>query len=163
MTKTNESNNEQVKHRRSAARLAAVQALYEIDLVNANINIVIEDFLTNRWLSSDSNTYSNRDIIEPDKDWLINLVQGVAEGHEKLDSLIKPALNKKWTVERLETIIRVILRSAVFELKNKPNVPASVIINEYLNVANAFFEGPENKLINGVLDRLAKDLRPREL
>lgn len=163
MTKTNESNNEKVKHRRSAARLAAVQALYEIDLVNANINIVIEDFLANRWITSDLNTCSNRDIIEPDKDWLINLVQGVAEGYDKLDSLIKPALSKKWTIERLETIIRVILRSAVFELKNKPNVPANVIINEYLNVAHAFFEGPENKLINGVLDRLAKDLRPREL
>tara|TARA_B100001142_G_C14231387_1_gene615553 strand:+ start:251 stop:742 length:492 start_codon:yes stop_codon:yes gene_type:complete len=163
MTKFNESTNEKIKNRRSAARLAAVQALYEIDLVNSNINIVIEDFLTNRWLSSDLNKESNQALIEPDKDWLINLVKGVAGEYVKLDSLIRPALSEKWTIERLEIIIRVILRAAVFELTNKPNVPANVVIDEYLNVAHAFFEGQENKLINGVLDRLARDLRPNEL
>jgi N utilization substance protein B len=163
MTKSEENVIEQVKHRRSAARLAAVQALYEIDLVDSNVDIVLEDFLAKRWFKSDSNADGKQTLTEPDRDWLINLVQGVAEEYEKLDSLIRPALSEKWTVDRLETIIRVILRSAVFELKNKPNVPASVIINEYLNVAHAFFEGPENKLINGVLDHLARDLRPKEL
>ena len=163
MTKSDGGIIEQTKYRRSAARLAAVQALYEIDLVNANINFVLDDFHENRWLSSELNTVANDGLIEPDRDWLISLVEGVACEHEKIDSLIRPALSEKWTVERLEVIIRVILRSAVFELINKPNVPANVVINEYLNVAHAFFEGQENKLINGVLDRLAKDLRPEEL
>lgn len=163
MTRSDEGIIEQAKHRRSAARLAAVQALYEIDLVDANINVVLDDFHKKRWLSCDLNTETNERLIEPDRDWLISLVQGVTSEYDKLDSIIRPALSEKWTVERLEIIIRVILRSAVFELTNKPNVPANVVINEYLNVAHAFFEGQENKLINGVLDRLAKDLRPKEL
>ena len=80
-----------------------------------------------------------------------------------MDGQIGGALSEEWTVDRLETLIRVILRSAVFELNNKPNVPASVVIDEYLDVAHAFFEGPESGLVNGVLDRLARDLRSGEL
>ena len=163
MTKSEENFVEKVKNRRSAARLAAVQALYEMDLVNSDIEIVLEDFLTKRWLPSEFNAHTKTSLIEPDRDWLVNLVQGVATSRDKLDSLIGTALSEKWTVKRLETLIRVILQSAVFELVNKPNVPASVIINEYLNVAHAFFEGPENKLVNGVLDRLARNLRTGEL
>jgi|TARA_B110000438_G_scaffold191020_1_gene182651 N utilization substance protein B len=163
MTRSRENVVEKVNNRRSSARLAAVQALYEIDLVDANIDMVLEDILAKRWFASETKAEINKNFIEPDKDWLINLVQGVADEYEKLDSFIRPALSEKWTVDRLETIIRVILRSAVFELINKPNVPANVIINEYLNVAHAFFDGPENKLINGVLDHLARELRPKEL
>ena len=163
MTKYDGTFEEKVKNRRSVARLAAVQALYEVDLVNANIEIVLENFFAKRWLPSEFNTDTKSSQIEPDRDWLVNLVQGVATSRDTLDSHIGRALSGKWTVERLETLIRVILQSAVFELINKPNVPASVIINEYLNVAHAFFEGPENKLVNGVLDRLARDLRTGEL
>jgi N utilization substance protein B len=163
MTKSEGTISEKVKNRRSAARLAAVQALYEMDLVNADIDIVLEDLLAKRWSPSNSNMDTDSNLIEPDRDWLVNLVQGVATSRDKLDSLIGEALNEKWTVNRLEALIRVILQSAVYELSNKPNIPASVIINEYLNVAHAFFEGPENKLVNGVLDRLARDLRSGEL
>jgi len=163
MTKSEGTISEKVKNRRSAARLAAVQALYEMDLVSADIDIVLEDLLAKRWGPSNSNMDTDSNLIEPDRDWLVNLVQGVATSRDKLDSLIGEALNEKWTVNRLEALIRVILQSAVYELSNKPNIPASVIINEYLNVAHAFFEGPENKLVNGVLDRLARDLRSGEL
>jgi len=163
MTKSEGTISEKVKNRRSAARLAAVQALYEMDLVSADIDIVLEDLLAKRWGPSNSNMDTDSNLIEPDRDWLVNLVQGVATSRDKLDSLIGEALNEKWTVNRLEALIRVILQSAVYELSNKPNIPASVIINEYLNVTHAFFEGPENKLVNGVLDRLARDLRSGEL
>ena len=163
MTKSEGTISEKVKNRRSAARLAAVQALYEMDLVNSDIDIVLEDLLAKRWGPSNSNMDTDSNLIEPDRDWLVNLVQGVATSRDKLDSLIGEALNEKWTVNKLEALIRVILQSAVYELSNKPNIPASVIINEYLNVAHAFFEGPENKLVNGVLDRLARDLRSGEL
>ena len=163
MTKSEENATIKIKNCRSAARLAAVQALYEIDLVNSNIDIVLEDFLTKRWLTDDAKTNVDPVQIEPNREWLINLVRGVATSRENLDSLIGSALNEKWTVDRLETLIRVILQSAVFELVNKQDVPANVIINEYLNVAHAFFEGPENKLVNGVLDRLARNLRTAEI
>ncbi|NQV85415.1 MAG: transcription antitermination factor NusB [Rhodospirillales bacterium] len=182
MTTPTESEIEKGGNRRSAARLAAVQALYEMDMVDADADAVLEEFLRKRW-SLDKNSdrgmpgtpgvsgavaaYLNDDevmgedtpLTEPDREWLGDVVHGVAANRNELDAPIAPALSEKWTIDRLETLIRVILRAATFELKNKPSVPASVIINEYLDVAHAFFEGPETGLINGVLDRLARDLR----
>ena len=163
MTKPKLNNNKQAKNRRSAARLAAVQALYELDFVNANVNLVLEYFLAKRWPLCDSNSNKDLILIEPDREWLKVLVKGVTRSRTELDTIIEPALNEKWTIDRLETLLRVILQSAVYELNYKPNIPASVIINEYLDVTHAFFEGPEKKLVNGVLDRLARDLRTEEL
>jgi len=150
-------------NRRSAARLAAVQALYEMDMVDAEADAVLEEFLAKRWRPGDYTTDPDQGLIEPDKEWLGDIVHGVSANRDKLDGLIGGALSGQWTVNRLETLIRVILRSAVYELDNKPSVPASVVIDEYLDVAHAFFEGPETGLVNGVLDRLARDLRTREL
>ena len=170
MTEAGENGPEPTGNRRSAARLAAVQALYEMDMVDADPDAVLEEFLSKRWRSSVSEANPGGDstdgdlpLIEPDRKWLGDLIHGVAANRDKLDGLIGPALSGEWTVDRLETLIRVILRSAVFELNNKPNVPAGVIIDEYLDVAHAFFNGPETGLVNGVLDRLARDLRTGEL
>jgi N utilization substance protein B len=170
---------EKTGNRRSAARLAAVQALYEIDMVDADADAVLKEFLLKRWDQNDDATKTpgvssavaayldNGDagaaedttLVEPDREWLQDLVHGVSENRETLDGLIGGALRGEWTVGRLETLIRVILRAAVFELNSKPSVPTGVIINEYLDVAHAFFEGPEIGLVNGVLDRLARELR----
>tara|TARA_B100000315_G_C14314068_1_gene467698 strand:+ start:90 stop:602 length:513 start_codon:yes stop_codon:yes gene_type:complete len=170
MSRRAENNPEPAGNRRSAARLAAVQALYEMDMVDADADAVLEEFLAKRWrpgaheLKPDGDTTdAELALIEPDREWLRDVVHGVAANRDKLDVQIGGALSEEWTVDRLETLIRVILRSAVFELNNKPNVPASVVIDEYLDVAHAFFEGPESGLVNGVLDRLARDLRSGEL
>ncbi len=170
MTEAADNGPEPAGNRRSAARLAAVQALYEMDMVDADADAVLEEFLSKRWcpdateVNPDGETTdADLSLIEPDRKWLGDLVHGVAANRDKLDGLIGPALSGEWTVDRLETLIRVILRSAVYELNNKPNVPAGVVIDEYLDVAHAFFEGPETGLVNGVLDRLARDLRTGEL
>jgi N utilization substance protein B len=180
MTTATENGSGKTGNRRSAARLAAVQALYEMDMVDADPDAVLEEFLLKRWdidgndgpkapppgisdalaaYLDDGSPDEDSPLVEPDREWLGDLVRGVAENREKLDGLIASALRGEWTVDRLETLIRVILRAAVFELSSKPSVPTGVVINEYLDVAHAFFEGPETGLVNGVLDRLARDLR----
>ncbi|HJO74853.1 MAG TPA: transcription antitermination factor NusB [Rhodospirillales bacterium] len=156
-------------NRRSAARLVAVQALYEMDMVNAEVDAVLEEFLQKRWRQGDdegdgdgSDNGDNASLTEPDQAWLNDLVHGVSAGREELDGLIGPALSEDWTVDRLEALLRVILRAGTYELKIKKNIPAAVIISEYLDVAHAFFEGGETRMVNGVLDHLARDLRAKD-
>ena len=153
-------------NRRSAARLAAVQALYEMDMVDADADLVLEEFLTKRWETAGNSQVDGADVpememTEPDPVWLDELVHGVASERHELDSLIGSALSGDWTVERLEALIRVILRAGAYELKTKQKIPTAVIISEYLDVAHAFFEGGEPQLVNGVLDNLARTLRPQ--
>ncbi len=169
MSEPAEKGLQETGNRRSAARLVAVQALYEMDMVDAEPDAVLEEFLQKRWRQSpdeggeDAGPDGNSDdMIAPDNKWLGDLVRGVAAQKEELDGLIEPALSDKWTVARLEALLRVILRAGVYELKSKPNVPASVVISEYVDVAHAFFEDNETKLVNGVLDHLARKLRAGE-
>lgn len=165
MSEPAEKGPEKTGHRRSAARLAAVQALYEMDLADAGADAVLEEFFQKRWRhdkDDDAPDDGGDTMVAPDNKWLHDVVHGVASQKEELDGLIGPALSGKWTVKRLEALLRVILRAGAFELKNKPNVPASVVISEYLDVAHAFFEDNETGLVNGVLDHLARELRPGE-
>jgi N utilization substance protein B len=144
--------------RRSAARLAAVQALYEMDVAGAPADDVLAEFLKRRWqLNAEA-----EGMAEPDDAWLGDLVRGVSTGAQSLDELIKPALAGDLALERIETLLRMVLRAGAYELSAKPEVPAAVIIDEYVDVANAFFEGREAALVNGILDKLAQGLRPQE-
>lgn len=159
-------------NRRSAARLAAVQALYEMDMTDAEPDAVLEEFFRKRWrqdgdmeaseLGGQGPSGEDATLTDPDPEWLGDLVHGVASGREELDDLIGAALSGEWTVGRLEALLRVILRAGAYELKNKPDIPAAVVISEYLDVAHAFFEGGETGLVNGVLDHLARGLRAGE-
>ena len=165
MSEPAENSREKMGNRRSAARLAAVQALYEMDLADAGPDAVLEEFLQKRWRQGreDADPDDRSDaMVAPDNNWLRELVHGVASQREELDGLIGPALSGEWTVKRLEALLRVILRAGAFELKSKPNVPANVVISEYLDVAHAFFEDNETSLVNGVLDHLARELRAGE-
>ncbi len=169
MSEAAEKGPEKTGNRRSAARLAAVQALYEMDLADAGPDAVLEEFLQKRWRQDlyEDGDESGEDagsgnMVAPDNKWLRELVHGVASQREELDGLIEPALSGEWTVKRLEALLRVILRAGAFELKSKPNVPANVVISEYLDVAHAFFEDNETSLVNGVLDHLARELRAGE-
>ncbi len=165
MSEPAENSREKTGNRRSAARLAAVQALYEMDLADAGPDAVLEEFLQKRWRQGKDDADpddSSDNMVVPDNKWLRELVHGVASQREELDGLIGPALSGEWTVKRLEALLRVILRAGAFELKSKPNVPANVVISEYLDVAHAFFEDNETSLVNGVLDHLARELRAGE-
>ncbi len=162
--------------RRSAARLAAVQALYEMDVAGADADDVLEEFLQKRWRLGrageapegggeglETPDSGEEPLTDPDEEWLGDLVHGVATQREELDGFIGQALSSGWTVDKLETLLRVILRAGAYELAKKPDVPAAVVITEYLDVAHAFFEGKETGLVNGVLDHLARKLRSGEL
>lgn len=147
------------QRRRSAARLAAVQALYEMDMVGAEADAVLTEFLQQRWRLDDA---GGGPMVEPDGEWLGDLVNGVATRRGELDGLIGTALTKDLALERLETLLRVILRAGAYELSTKPDVPAAVVISEYVEVTHAFFDAKEAKLVNGVLDHLARELRAGE-
>lgn len=148
--------------RRSAARLAAVQALYEMDMVGAPADAVLAEFMAKRWRTS-AGEDRGQAMAEPDDALLSDLVNGVSSRAAELDGVIAPVLSSGLTLDRLETLLRVVLRAGAYELKTKPEVPAAVVINEYVEVANAFFDGKEAALVNGVLDRLARELRAGEL
>lgn len=152
---------------RSSARLAAVQALYEMDMTGVAADPVLQEFLRDRWKPGAGKAQDNGedlpDLAAPDGALLAELIRGVSEKRDDLDGMIGPALSGEWTVERLEVILRAILRAGAFELLSMAEVPARVIINEYVNVAKAFFDDNKPGLVNGVLDKLARVLRTAEM
>lgn len=143
------------RRRRSAARLAGVQALYEIDVAGTSADPVLLEFLAQRW----RNTADGIELTEPDAAFLATLVEGVCANLPRLDAWIQAALTDL-DLDRLEVLLRVILRAGTFELAFRPDIPAKVVVNEYVDVAHAFFGGRETALVNAVLDRLAHTLRP---
>lgn len=144
--------------RRSAARLAAVQALYQIGLTGALPETVIEEFLEHRL----EEELHDLGLDDADRALLDQLVRGVTAESENLDDILSAVLAEDWPIERLELLLRVILRAGAYELAFKAEIPARVAITEYLWLAQAFFEGKEPGMTNGVLDRLARSLRPEE-
>ncbi len=140
---------------RKAARLACVQVLYEIDVSGAGSDPVLREFLTDRWSGN-----SNGDAMAvPDRSFLRRLVFGVDERMADLDRAISAALAPDLAIDRLEVLLRAVLRAAAYELIAMPEVPVKVVINEYMDVAHAFFSGSEPALVNGVLDRIARETR----
>lgn len=144
--------------RQSAARLAAVQALYQTDHSGARPDDVLEEFL--RFRLGDS--FDTAHDVAPSKSLFTQIVRGVADRRAALDEMIGGALSGKWSAERLEYILRAILRAGAYELEARSNTPARVVITEYVDVAHAFYDGQEPALVNGVLDRIARALRPAE-
>jgi N utilization substance protein B len=144
--------------RRSAARLAAVQALYQVELGGLSAAAVIEEFRSYR-LGRETEGVS---YGEADATLFADIVSGRQEHAAEIDRLITARLDKDRQLERLEAILRALLRAGTYELLARPDVPARVIISEYLDVAHAFFAGNEPGFANGVLDRLAHDLRSGE-
>ena len=146
---------------RSAARLAAVQALYEIAITGAAASSVLEEFFSQRWLGADEEQQTP--LAKPDVRFMSELVRGVSAQQHDLETLVCGALSEKASFDRLEVLLRLILKAGAFELLKRPDIPLRVVINEYLNVAHAFFSESEAALVNGVLDQLAQKLRPQEI
>jgi N utilization substance protein B len=144
---------------RSRARLATVQALYQMDLAETDLIEVIEEFKLHRLSGSgDGNS-----VADADQEHFAQVLRGVVKRQREIDPLIDQQLATGWRLARIDSIVRAILRAATFELIELPEVPARVVISEYIEVARAFFEGDEPKLVNGVLDQLARKLRPGTL
>jgi N utilization substance protein B len=146
----------------SAARLAAVQALYQIELGGGSMEDALLDFLGERG-NETVDAPDGETAVPPDKDLFTEIVRGVWARRGELDEMIAAALVTGWPLERLEVVIRCILEAGVYELLSRSKVPARVVIDEYVELAHAFYSGAEPGMVNGVLDSLARRLRPDEL
>ncbi len=144
--------------RLSAARLAAVQALYQMDIAGEGIEDVVAEFLAHRL----ADWTEDGQEIKADAELFAALARGAGARRDDVDAMIVGALDQGWTVARLELLLRAVLRVGTYELMDRPETPAKVVIDEYIEVAHAFFgKGPPG-FVNGVLDRLAHQLRPGE-
>jgi len=154
--------------RRSSARLAAVQGLYEIELNGVTVDRVLADFLDHgigaKTLLSQGEYEPEveAELGEPDKVLFAAILRGVTARQDDFDTMIGHALSGDWTVERLEAVLRATLRAGAFELATRSDIPPRVAISEYVDVAKAFFSGPEAGLVNAVLDRIAKVVRSED-
>jgi transcription antitermination protein NusB len=146
--------------RRSRARLAAIQALYQLALnPGRGAEVAIGEFVLLRLgRAIDGEVYG-----EADEALFADIVRGVSEHREQLDETIAASLSEEWPLRRLETILRLILEAGGYELAHRPDIPPRVTLAEYVAIAHAFFEGKEPALANGVLNRLARVLRADEL
>lgn len=147
--------------KRTAARLAAVQALYQMEIVGAPADTVVDEFLAHR-LNPDA-TREEPDFGEADKMLFAELARGAAAQRESVDRTIAGALSPDWPLPRLEAVLRAILRIGTYELAHRRDVPPEIAINEYVDIAHAFYAGKEPGMVNGVLDKIARDLRPEEM
>ena len=143
---------------RSAARLATVQALYQMDMTGIDLNDVVTEFEAHRL----GQEVEGDQYCEAEGSFFHDLVHGVVRDQRQLDPMIDEQLAEGWRLSRIDSILRAVLRSGAFELSTRDDVPARVVITEYVDIAHAFFKDEEPKVVNGVLDRLARKVRPDE-
>ncbi len=142
-------------NQRGAARLAAVQALYQMDVGGTGVLEVVAEYETHRLGQEvDGDTY-----LKADASWFRSIVAGVVRDQTSIDPMIRGALQDDWMLSRIDSIVRAILRAGVFELLERKDVPVAVIVTEYVEIAQAFFAEDEPKLVNAILDRIAKQVR----
>ncbi|MHC4046377.1 MULTISPECIES: transcription antitermination factor NusB [unclassified Bradyrhizobium] len=150
--------NEKKANRRGAARLAAVQALYQMDIAGAGINDIFAEF-ESHWLGNEveGDTY-----LPAEAAFFRDVVSGVVRDQKKLDPLIDEALSKGWPLKRIEAILRAVLRAGAYELEHRKDVPGRVVVSEYVDVANAFVDREETGMVNAVLDQIGRQFRGDE-
>ena len=141
--------------RRAGARLAAVQALYQMEQTEQSARSVIADFMEDRLGLNDE----GEPVEEADPDIFKAIVDGTVERQEAIDAAIMKRLANGWKIERLDATSRAILRAGVYELIAEISLPSQIILDEYVSIAHAFFEGAEPKFINGLLDAVSRDIR----
>lgn len=145
-------------NRRGAARLAAVQALYQMDIGGSGINDIFAEF-ESHWLG---NEVEGDQYLPAEDAFFRDVVAGVVRDQGKLDPLIDEALSKGWPLKRIDAILRAVLRAGSYELEHRLDIPARVVVSEYVDVAHAFVEKDETGLVNAVLDQIARQFRASE-
>jgi len=150
--------------RRSAARLAAVQTLYSMDLTGMSAVQALDEFRRRQDEEPQGGMAEEPQggLAEPDGALVALLVQGATAEAALLDEMIGRSLSRDWTVDRLEAVLRAVLRAGAYEIKARPATPARVAISEYVDVAHAFVDKTETGMVNAVLDRLARNIRAEE-
>ena len=143
---------------RSAARLNAVQALYQMDVAGKGVTEVLAEF-ESHWIGREieGDSYTPAEIA-----FFKDIVSGVLADQRGIDAHVDAALTQGWPLARVETVVRAILRAGTYELRKRKDVPARAIISEYVDLAAAFYDRDEAGLINAVLDTLARDFRTEE-
>jgi transcription antitermination protein NusB len=146
-------------NKRGAARLAAVQALYQMDLAGTGINEILAEF-ESHWLGGE---VEGAQYLPAEAAFFRDIVTGVVREQRTLDPQIDAALARGWPLKRIEAVLRAVLRAGAYELAHRRDVPARVVTSEYVDVASAFVEADETGMVNAVLDQLAREQRADEL
>ena len=144
---------------RSAARLAAVQALYQMETAGQGVEATIREFQAHRL----GGEVDGAVLHKADAAFFADILRGAVEAQARLDPYLQQSLAEGWRLARIDATARAILRAGLYELIRRPDVPAKVVIDEYMNIANAFFSGDEPGFINGVLDKAAHAAREEEM
>jgi N utilization substance protein B len=142
-------------NKRGTARLAAVQALYQMDIVGAGLLEIAAEYEAYRLGKEVDGTVYR----EADAQWFRAILSGVVEHQKEIDPVVGQSLTEDWPLSRLDSTLRAILRAGVYELMKRPDVPVAVIVSEYVDIAKAFYDEDEPKLVNAVLDRVARRVR----
>ncbi|MBL4875400.1 MAG: transcription antitermination factor NusB [Cohaesibacteraceae bacterium] len=142
-------------NKRGAARLAAVQALYQMDVGEVDLNDTIAEYEAYRL----GNELDGEQYRDADPQFFRDIVSGVVKHQRDLDPLIHTSLVPGWPLSRIDALLRAILRCGAFELTERKDVPPRVVISEYIDIANAFYSQDEPGMVNGVLDAIARKKR----
>ena len=147
------------REKRAAARLAAVQALYEMEISGKGVHEAMAEFEAH-WIGREIDGVAFKPADAP---FFRDLVGGVVQEQRLVDQKVDEALAKSWPLARVEAVLRAILRCGAYELVRRPDVPARVAITEYVDVTHAFYSGDEPGMVNAVLDAIGRDVRAAEL
>ena len=141
-----------------AARLAAVQALYQMDVTQVPSKTVVFEFQNHRFGHEDEPGYT-----QADETYFETLVSGVVAEQSTIDAHIRKHLSERWKLSRLDRTLRAVLRCGAYELAFQPTVPAATVVDQYVGLATSFYDSKESGFVNAVLDKLGRELRPSEL
>ncbi len=149
---------------RSVARLAAVQALYQMEVAGAGVEAVVREFSDHRFGSSLEDEAATPDaavdqLADADEVFFADIVRGVVTHQAEIDTAVSRRLAANWRLERLDATLRATLRSATYELMHRADIPTEVVLDEYVELAKAFFARTDSGFVNGALDAVARDLR----
>lgn len=151
-SKTPPSTEKRTANKRGAARLSAVQALYQMDVGGISLEETMAQFNAHHG----GREVEGDEYLPADADFFQQILKGVVKSQREIDPLIDSALVSGWPVTRIDSTLRAILRAAAFELLKRTDIPAKVVISEYVDIAKAFFEGEEPGMVNAVLDAISK-------
>ena len=145
-------------NRRGAARLAAVQALYQMDIAATGLNEILAEF-ESHWIGRE---VEGAQYLPAEAAFFRDIVSGVVREQRSLDPLIDKVLAGGWPLKRIEAILRAVLRAGAYELQHRKDVPGRVVVSEYVDVANAFVDREETGMVNAVLDQIGRQFRGDE-
>jgi N utilization substance protein B len=146
------------RENRAAARLAATQALYQMEVAGKGLNEILTEFETH-WIGRE---VEGEQYIPAEIDFFRDILTGVLESQRAIDQEIDDTLREGWPLGRVEAVMRAVLRAGDYELRKRRDIPPRVVIKEYVDVAAAFLAADEVGVVNAVLDKLARKARPED-